>query len=149
VVCHLARDAGGPSIAGQVLINPVTDADFSRPSFHENANGYVLTEGLMTWFWDHYCDLEDRNDFRASPINGNLAGLPPALVVTAQFDPLRDEGDAYATALADAGVDVQHLPLRGQMHTSVSGVDMIISANNARAEIANAIARLAKEPTSS
>ena len=148
VVCHLARDAGGPSIAGQVLINPVTDADFSRPSFHENANGYVLTEGLMTWFWDHYCDLEDRNDFRASPINGNLAGLPPALVVTAQFDPLRDEGDAYATALADAGVDVQHLPLRGQMHTSVSGVDMIISANNARAEIANAIARLAKEPTS-
>ena len=145
VACQLARDAGAPAISGQVLINPVTDSDFSRPSFEENADGYVLTRGLMTWFWDHYCDAADRNDFRAAPIKGNLHGLPPALVVTAQFDPLRDEGAAYAEALREAGVEVEHMPLRGQMHTSVSGVDMIISANNARTNIANGITRLAKE----
>ncbi len=144
VACQTARDAGGPVIAGQVLIAPVTDGDYSRPSFTENAEGYVLTRGLMTWFWDHYCDVADRSDPRASPLHGNLAGLPPALVVTAEFDPLRDEGNAYAQALAAAGVQVEHLPLRGQMHTSVAGVDMIISANSARRDIAEAIRRLAR-----
>ena len=144
VSAQAARDAGAPELAGQVLINPVTDCDFARSSFEENAEGFVLTAGLMNWFWDHYCDPEDRTDPRASPIRGELHDLAPAVVVTAQFDPLRDEGDAYAEALRAAGVDVEHLPLRGQMHTSVSGVDMIISANDARANIANAITRMHK-----
>ena len=143
VACQTARDAGGPAIAGQVLITPVTDTDFSRPSYEENADGYVLTRGLMTWFMDHYCDPDDRDDPRVAPLRGNLAGLPPAFIATAQFDPLRDEGNAYVEALAAAGSDVEHLPLRGQLHTSVAGVGMIISANDARARIAGAIERLA------
>jgi len=139
VVAQSARDSAGPPIAGQVLITPVTDCDWGRASFTENADGYVLTRGLMTWFWDHYCDETDRTDPRASPIRGELAGLPPALVVTAQFDPLRDEGTAYADAMREAGVIVEHLPLRGQMHTSVSSVDVIISANDTRTQIAKTI----------
>jgi acetyl esterase/lipase len=126
-----------------VLITPVTDTDFSRPSYEENADGYVLTRALMTWFMDHYCDPDDRDDPRVAPLRGNLAGLPPAFIATAQFDPLRDEGNAYVEALAAAGSDVEHLPLRGQLHTSVAGVGMIISANDARARIAGAIERLA------
>jgi len=144
VACQTARDAGGPAIAGQVLITPVTDMDFSRPSFTENADGFILTHGLMTWFWDHYCDEADRSNPKASPLHGDLQGLPPAVVVTAQFDPLRDEGDAYAAALEAAGVPVQHMPLRGHMHTSVASVGVIISANGSRTAIADAIAGLAR-----
>ncbi len=140
VVCQTARDNGGPEIAGQVLITPVTDSDFSRPSYSENAEGYVLTKALMEWFWDHYCDEADRGDPRVAPLRAaSLADLPPALVVTCQFDPLRDEGDAYAAALAAAGVDTQHLPAAGHIHTSLSAVDVVISGAPVRAEIANAI----------
>jgi len=142
VTCQTARDSAGPAVAGHVLINPVTDCDYERQSFVDNADGFILTQALMTWFWDHYCDIADREDPRASPIRGDLAGLPPAVVVTAQFDPLRDEGDAYAEALGAAGVEVEHMQLRGQMHTSISGVEMVISANDARAQIATAIRNL-------
>ena len=109
VACQLARDAGGPDIAGQVLMTPVVDAAMDRPSYVENAEGYVLTAPLMRWFWDHYADPADRGDPKASPLRGTLSGLPPALVVTAEFDPLRDEGIAFADALAAAGVPVRHL----------------------------------------
>ena len=113
VACQLARDAGGPAIAGQVLLTPVVDAAMDRPSYVENADGYVLTASLMRWFWDHYADPADRGDPRVSPLRGTLSGLPPALVVTAEFDPLRDEGIAYADALAAAGVRVRHLAAGG------------------------------------
>ena len=112
----MARDAGGPEIAGQVLITPVTDCDFSRSSYAENAEGYVLTTGLMRWFWDHYADENDRTDPRASPIRGNLAGLPPAVVFTAQFDPLRDEGRQYAAALEAAGVATELCEAKRAVH---------------------------------
>jgi cation diffusion facilitator CzcD-associated flavoprotein CzcO/acetyl esterase/lipase len=140
VVCQLARDAGGPAIAGQVLVTPVTDADFTRQSYREHGDGYLLTASLMRWFWDHYADPAQRSDPRAAPLRAcDLSRLPPALVVTAEFDPLRDEGAAYAAALAAAGVPARHLPLRGQIHGSVPAVDMIISANAARAEIGAAL----------
>jgi acetyl esterase/lipase len=140
VVCHMARDAGGPHIAGQVLVAPVTDGDLTRPSYAANGDGYVLTTALMRWFWDHYADPGARADPRASPLRArDLSRLPPALVVTCEFDPLRDEGAAYAEALAAAGVDARHLPCRGQMHTSLPWVDMIRSANGARAEIGDAL----------
>ena len=142
VVCQMARDAGAPHISGQVLICPVTDSDLSRPSYEDNGEGYLLTLPLMQWFWDHYADPSDRTDPRAAPLRGNLAGLPPALVVTCEFDPLRDEGAAYAEELAAAGVDARHLPCRGQMHTSIPAVDMIITATPIRAEIADALAKM-------
>jgi acetyl esterase/lipase len=97
----------------------------------------MLTLPLMRWFWDHYADPEQRTDPKASPLLAeDLSNLPPAIVVTAQFDPLRDEGDAYAAALADAGVDVHHIRARGHTHTSVTAVDMVLSGASVRAEMA-------------
>jgi cation diffusion facilitator CzcD-associated flavoprotein CzcO/acetyl esterase/lipase len=140
VVCQLARDAGAPRIDGQVLVTPLIDADFTRPSYVENAEGYVLTTPLMRWFWDHYADPADRRDPRAAPLRAkDLTNLPPALVVTSEFDPLRDEGAAYADALAAAGVAVRHVACRGQIHTSLLAVDMIASSAGARQEMALAL----------
>jgi acetyl esterase/lipase len=136
VVCQMAREAGGPPIVGQVLVNPVCDCDFTRASYVENADGYVLTSSVMRWFWDQYADAADRQHPKASPLRArDLSGLPPALVATSEFDPLRDEGAAYATALAAAGVQARHLPGRGQTHMSVPAVDVILSANSAREQI--------------
>ena len=140
VACQRARDDGWDGIAGQVLITPVTDCDLSRGSYEENAEGYVLTTALMQWFWDHYADEADRADPSASPLRGDLSGLPPALVVTSQFDPLRDEGRAYAEALSAAGVDARYHECRGQTHTTIGAVDMIISSGRERARIAEALA---------
>ncbi|MDQ1700110.1 MAG: hypothetical protein QOG34_1973, partial [Frankiaceae bacterium] len=136
VACHLARDAGGPQIVGQMLLAPVTDSDLSRPSYDENRDGYGLTTALMSWFWDHYADPSDRTDPKAAPLRGDLAGLPPAVVVTADFDPLRDEGIAYVQALSAAGVPVRHIRARGHTHTSLPMVDMVLSGAPVRAQIA-------------
>jgi len=142
VVCQLARDAGGPAIAGQVLVTPVTDSDLTRPSYVENGERYILTTALMRWFWDHYADPNDRSNPKAAPLRrADLSGLPPALVVTCEFDPLRDEGTAYADAMASAGVPVEHLPCRGQIHTSVTAVDVILSAARAREAVGAALRR--------
>src|ERR1700742_48199 len=138
VTCQLARDRGGPKIAGQLLVSPVTDCDFERASYRDNADGYFLTRSLMEWFWDMYCPAGDRTDPRASPLRGKLAGLPPAFVVTCEFDPLRDEGIAYAQALAAAGVPVEQLNARGQMHSSYTMVDVVITGVGGRVQMAEA-----------
>jgi cation diffusion facilitator CzcD-associated flavoprotein CzcO/acetyl esterase/lipase len=140
VACQLARDAGGPAIAGQLLLTPVTDCDMTRPSYVENADGYVLTTPLMKWFWDHYADPGARMDPKASPLRAkDLSGLPPAFVVTCEFDPLRDEGIAYAQALAAAGVPVRRVTARGQTHTSLTMIDVVVSGVATRVEMANAL----------
>jgi acetyl esterase/lipase/cation diffusion facilitator CzcD-associated flavoprotein CzcO len=147
VVCQLARDAGGPRIEGQVLVSPVTDCDFTRESYAVNGTGYGLTAAMMKWFWNHYADESDRRRPTASPLRAaDLSGLPAALVVTSEFDPLRDEGAAYGAAMAAAGVEVQQLACRGQIHSSVPSVDIIISAESARAEIGRALRRFFAEP---
>jgi len=142
VACQLARDAGRPFIAGQVLLNPVTDSDLTRPSYLENGEGYILTAPLMTWFWDHYAPVGQRTDPKAAPLRGDLHGLPPAIVVTSEFDPLRDEGDAYAVALEAAGVPVEQIAARGHTHTSLTMVDVVLSGAPVRAELAAAVRRL-------
>lgn len=108
VVALLAREAGGPPIAYQLLIVPVLDCDLDRPSYLENASGLGLETEEMRWFWQHYLpDAEVRRDWRASPIRADdLRGLPAASIVVAECDPLRDEGEAYAARLHAAGVDV-------------------------------------------
>ncbi len=118
IMAQRARDRGGPQIALQVLIYPVTDADFDRPSYVDEANQLILTRDAMIWFWDHYApDPERRAEPDASPIRAaSLDSLAPAVVLTAEHDPLRDEGEAYADALRDAGVAVDFRRHEGQTH---------------------------------
>ena len=151
VTCQRIREEGGPEICGQLLLTPVTDSDMTRPSYRENAEGYVLTAALMKWFWNHYADAADRRDPKVSPLHAkSLAGLPPACVVTCDFDPLRDEGQAYAEALTAARVPTQHIRGRGHTHTSLTMVDVVISGAPVRAEIASALrAFFTKAPTAS
>ncbi len=140
VVAQMARDAGGPNLAGQVLLTPVTDSDFSRPSYDENGEGYVLTIALMGWFWNHYTGSADRTNPKLAPLRAaDLSALAPALVITCEFDPLRDEGNAYAEALSAAGVEVRHVQARGQVHTSIPAVDLIVSGAEYRALMADAL----------
>ena len=118
MVARRATRTGGPAIAFQLLLYPVTDCTGSFPSVSENGEGYLLTQADMAWFTAHY--LPDGTDPRlpdASPLFADdLSGLPPALVVTAEFDPLRDEGEAYAEALARAGVEVTAVRYDGLIH---------------------------------
>jgi cation diffusion facilitator CzcD-associated flavoprotein CzcO/acetyl esterase/lipase len=145
VTCQLARDRGGPQIGGQLLVCPVTSGAFDTRSYTENAEGYFLTRSLMQWFWDSYCPASSRSDPRASPLRGKLAGLPPAFVVTCEFDPLRDEGIAYAEALAAAGVPVEQLQGRGHFHSSFTMVDVIVTSVPGRVKMAEALCRFAQE----
>jgi acetyl esterase len=107
-VCALmARDRGGPDLVFQLLIYPVTDFSFDTPSYEENAKGYFLEAETMRWYWRQYLrDSADGTDPYASPLRApDLSRLPPALVITAGYDPLRDEGEAYGRRLREAGVD--------------------------------------------
>ncbi len=113
------RDEGGPALLGQLLIYPVTDYhEPGTPSMEQNAEGYGLTRKGMAWFWDHYlADPSDAAHPHASPLRANdLGRLPPALVVTAEYDPLRDEGEYYAERLRQAGVPTQAKRWDGMNH---------------------------------
>jgi acetyl esterase len=108
VVCLRAKEKGGPQPVFQLLVYPVTDHDFERPSYRANAEGYLLTQVGMRWFWDQYVNgPEEMSHPHAAPIHAtDLSGLPPALIITAEFDPLLDEGEAYGELLRSAGVAV-------------------------------------------
>jgi acetyl esterase/lipase len=93
----------------------------------------------MYWFWDLYCSPADRTDPRVSPLRGKLEGLPPAFVATCEFDPLRDEGIAYAEALTAAGVPVTQLQAKGHFHSSFTMVDVVITGVSGRATMARAL----------
>ena len=141
-VCQLARDMGGPVVVGQVLLMPATSGDTTSASYTENADGYGLTTPLMRWFYDHYIDAADRSDPRFAPLSAvDLSGLPPAIVVAAEFDPLRDDGEAYAAALDAAGVPTELVRARGAIHQSISMVDLVVSGAPIRAQTADALRR--------
>jgi len=143
VVAQMARDKGGPAIRFQLLLYPVTDADFTRRSYVDNAEGYLLTTASMHWFWDHYVpNTAQRAEPYASPLRAaDLSGLPPAWVCTAEFDPLRDEGEAYAKRLQQAGVSTALTRFDGLIHGFVS---MGLVAPKAQAAVDEAIAALKK-----
>jgi acetyl esterase len=118
VVCQAARDAGEETPAFQMLIYPATDSSRESASRKEFAEGYFLSRELMDWFWDAYApDGIDQTDLRLSPLLAkNFKGLPPAFVLTAGYDPLRDEGRAYADRLIDAGIKTTYVNYPGTIH---------------------------------
>ncbi len=137
VVAIAARDGNGPDIAGQVLIYPAIDFAMTHPSHKEPETSVLLTHSVILWFRDHYLNgAADVSDWRASPARaGTLIGLPPAYVLTAGADPLRDEGDDYAHRLKEAGVAVTHRTFPGQFHGFFTMGKLLQQANVAAGEI--------------
>lgn len=125
-VSLMARDRGSVTLAGQVLVYPIADCDFETASYIENAEGFFLTRASMKWFWDQYApDLSERQNPIASPLRAvSLAGLPPAWVMTAGYDPLRDEGEALASRLAADGVPTHLEKFDGQIHGFLRRTDL-------------------------
>ncbi|MFG3547497.1 alpha/beta hydrolase [Streptomyces sp. NPDC047725] len=134
VLTLLARERGGPELAFQALYYPMLDPARSRPSHRENARGYFLTADHLRWYWDSYLpDPARRTDPRAAPLaHADLTGLPPAHVVTAGLDPLRDDGLAYAEALTAARVPVQAHHYAGMFHGFLSMAAALPEAAGAR-----------------
>ncbi len=113
----MARDQGKPALSCQLLVYPATNYDFNTASYRENAVGYGLTRDAMIWFWEHYLpNPESGAQPYASPLRAQLSGLPPAFVITAEYDPLRDEGAAYANKLQEAGVETLYKCYPGVTH---------------------------------
>ena len=136
VVAISARDGNGPDIAGQVLIYPAIDFALTHPSHREPETSLLLTHSVIRWFGNHYLGDADINDWRASPARATtLAGLPPAYVLTAGADPLRDEGDEYAGRLKEAGVPVTYRTFPGQFHGFFTMGKLLQQANVAASEI--------------
>jgi acetyl esterase len=141
VVALDARDRGAPRLVCQVLIYPAADMSLEYPSLERHAQQLPLTRAGMQWFIGHYLRTPaDKTDWRASPLRAaNLAGLPPALVITAGFDPLADEGEAYAAALRKAGVAATHERFEGQIHGFVVMGRIVADAARAIARITAAL----------
>lgn len=119
VTALMAKDKKGPELKLQVLLWPVTDANFETVSYNQYATSRFLTKNMMQWFWDNYIPKDKRNDIYAAPLQASLAqlkGLPPTLVQTAENDVLRDEGEAYARKMDEAGVDVTLVRIQGMIH---------------------------------
>jgi acetyl esterase len=140
-VTLMARDRGGPPLIFQALIYPVTDFSFDTPSYRENATGYHLTRAAMIWSWRHYLSKNsDGSSPYASPLRADdLSGLPGALIVTAEFDPLRDEGEAYARKLADAGVPVTLSRYEGMIHGFARRINLLEKSQKALDEVASVL----------
>jgi acetyl esterase/lipase len=142
VVSLMARDRGGPPLAFQLLVYPVTDTpSAATASYRENAEGYFLTADMMHWFWNHYCGKNpDTSDAYLCPLRAkDLRRLPSALVITAEFDPLRDEGEAYAARLREAGVPVVLKRYPGMIHGFFGMGALLTQARAATKEAASAL----------
>jgi acetyl esterase len=139
IVAQQSR-AAGPELLLQVLIYPVTDADLNRPSYLAANNQLFVTRGSMAWFWDHYLPDEERRLALAAPLRaGDLSGAPPAVILLAEHDVLRDEGEAYARALREAGVPVEVRCFAGQMHCFLQLVNILPGAADGIAYVARQI----------
>ncbi|MFJ1671576.1 alpha/beta hydrolase [Streptomyces bottropensis] len=141
----MAKERGDVPLVQQVLFYPVTDASFDTGSYHQFAEGYFLRRDAMQWFWDQYTtDERQRAEITASPLRATkeqLTGLPPALVITGEADVLRDEGEAYANKLREAGVPVTAVRYQGIIHDFVM-LNALRGTHAAEAAIAQAIATL-------
>jgi acetyl esterase len=142
-ICGMARERGGPPIGFQFLINPGgMDFDYTRPSCIENSSGYFISLDDVRWIESQYFASPDdkERDWRAAPgLAPDLSGLPPAIVLTAEYDPVRDQGRAYVERLRDAGVPVQHTEYPGVLHGWVNMFGVIDAGRKGLDETANAI----------
>lgn len=142
VTTLMARDRGGPDLAAQLLLYPVIAADFDTDSYRMFGEGFYNPRPALQWYWDQYVpQVEDRQNPYASPLHGDVSGLPPAVVVLAGHDPLRDEGIAYADALEAAGVPVSRRPFDGGIHGFMT-MPMLDIAHQARREASRALSDL-------
>jgi acetyl esterase len=150
VVALMARDREVFQPMLQVLIYPVTDHNFHTPSYLENAEGYLLTREDMRWFWGHYLAHDEDGDHPyASPLRAkSLSGVAPALVITAEYDPLRDEGEAYAARLRSAGVPVTLSRYEGMIHAFIRLTHRFDKAREAIGEVAEALRLAFASPAS-
>ncbi len=139
------REEGGPKLCGQLLMYPATAHSSSdMPSYAENAEGYGLTRATMEWFWNHYASPEDAQNPHAAPLAAaDLSRLPPALVQTAEYDPLRDEGELYARRLAEAGVHVEMTRWEGMNHGFLFWAGRVDAATEAMREACAWVRRVA------
>jgi acetyl esterase len=142
-VTMMARNNAGPEIAHQLLVYPATDTAMDTPSYAENGVGYALTRSVMVWYYDHYVrdDADRTNPLVAPLLAEDLAGLPPATVITAEFDPLRDEGEAYAQRLTEAGVPTTCTRYDGMIHLFFSPSVGFDKSTQAIAQAATALRR--------
>ncbi len=139
-VCLLARERGGPAIALQILVYPVTDGGCATGSYDEFARDFSLERADMLWYWDQYLGDQDRLQPLASPLRAtDLSGLPPALIITAGYDPLRDEGEAYAQRLRDAGVPTTLTRYDGVIHGFLGMLGVVDESQQAIEQVAHAL----------
>jgi acetyl esterase len=136
----MARERGGPAIKFQLLVYPVTDFDSTRRSMVDNGDGYFLTRDAMEWFGGHYLASDDDREHQfAAPIRADLSALPPALVITAEYDPLRDEGNDYGHRLQRAGVPTTVTCYAGMIHGFFSMTSILDRAKDAQAQAVRAL----------
>lgn len=148
-VSLMAADRRGPAIAHQLLVYPVTERNYQTASYIDNAEGYMLAREAMRWYWDAYLasDADAANPYAAPMRAQSLAGQPPALVITAEFDPLRDEGEAYGRRLREAGVDAAITRYDGMIHGFFGMVGVMDQSRQAVDQASGALrAAFAKAP---
>lgn len=144
-VAQMAQDSKAFELALQVLIYPMTDQSREYPSYQRNASGYMLTTAALNWFMDNYVpDIQDRKDPLASPmLRENLQGLPPALIISAEFDPLVDENEAYAKRLKEADVETDYVCFPGMIHPFFTLGGVVEDSARAEALVAAALKKIA------
>lgn len=149
VTCLRARDQGGPAIAHQLLLYPVCDNDLTRDAYQRIGRGYFLDRQMMEWFWKQYLNSPaDAEQPFACPLKaGSLHGLPAATVVTAEYDPLCDEGAAYAARLEKSGIRTHHLHISGAIHGFLSFIGMAELSNRTLAAAVAAIRESLQQQT--
>lgn len=140
-VALMARDRGGPALLFQLLVYPVTSYEFETSSYQRNGDGYNLTRDGMRWYWDHYLrsPADTSNPYAAPLVAQNLKGLPPALVITAEYDPLCDEGEAYAKRLQAAGISTTCSRYDGMIHGFFGMAAVLDKGKQAIAEACTAL----------
>ncbi|AFC30600.1 lipase/esterase [Paenibacillus mucilaginosus 3016] len=144
VVTLMARDRGFPSLVYQMLVCPVTNYSFETDSYRDNADGYGLTTSTMRWYWNHYLanERDGKNPYASPLLAADLSGLPPALVITAEFDPLRDDGEAYAERLKAAGIPVEVNRYDGMVHGFFHATDAFEKGRKAVEQAVNALRKV-------